>query len=800
MFMLLFLFLLSMPEILGIACLNYNGMRDMNKFKQVVNGLNSQVICLQETNWTDDLMNGIKKVWEGDLYVNHGTQRACGVAILVRGGELDNIKQIHNDGKGRILGIDFKYQNDMYRLVNVYAPNVETARKEAFMSLKTLCTGKCIVVGDFNVKCTRLDISKSMVFKDDTSRKCLNMMMQSMDMADAWREENPYKREFSRRQMVMGVLKQSRIDLCLVKREILQYIKNVNYKFTGISDHAIMTVKLGVFAKDKGGGTWCLNSALLKEDAYKSCIDKCIKYEMENPLYEEDVCEWWERLKERVKKISIGYSKQRNHKRTCKVDTMFKLLEIEVEKMENNPGYTKELYCQIKAEIEEYENEKCKGAIVRSRAQYVLEGERCTKYFMNLEKKKQGKKFITELDNGEGGKVTDYVEIIERVEAFYKNLFKTENIKQEYVDKVLDAVSIGLTEEDRNMCDGDISLEEIEEAIIQAKPNKSPGSDGLTHEFYKTFLKILAPVLLKLFRSMEEKKEVPKSMCLGVIMILFKNKGSSLKLENYRPLSLLNTEYKILTKILANRLKRVIGSIIAPNQAYSIPGRDITDTICTIRDVVGSMGNDQEGGVVLCVDLNKAFDRVEHHYMEQTMRKFGFGDRILKWISLLYSNAESCVKVNGVLTDPFPLERSVRQGCPMSALLYSISVEPLAIMVRADKKIRGIQIPHSGVSVIHQYADDTTFTTKDVGSIKRIMRHIDVFGKASGAKINIEKSEIMRIGGVDMSGCDIPFKITKEYVNILGVNIGVNAKEARDVTWTGILSKIKQVLQFWKLR
>lgn len=128
----------------------------------------------------------------------------------------------------------------------------------------------------------------------------------------------------------------------------------------------------------------------------------------------------------------------------------------------------------------------------------------------------------------------------------------------------------------------------------------------------------------------------------------------------------------------------------------------------------------------------------------------------------------------------------------MSALLYSISVEPLAIMVRADKKIRGIQIPNSCESVIHQYADDTTFTIRDVESIKKVMGHIEIYGNASGAKINIEKSEIMSIGGVDLRGCDIPFKTTLGCVNILGVQIGENAKNARDATWTGVLNKIKR--------
>lgn len=120
-----------------------------------------------------------------------------------------------------------------------------------------------------------------------------------------------------------------------------------------------------------------------------------------------------------------------------------------------------------------------------------------------------------------------------------------------------------------------------------------------------------------------------------------------------------------------------------PSQAYSIVGRDIADTICTISDVVENMGKDGKWGLVLSVDLNKAFDRVEHSFIEQTMVRYGFGDRIRKWIKLIYDNARSMqCKINGVLTDSFPLERSVRRGCPLSALLYSITAEPLASLIK----------------------------------------------------------------------------------------------------------------------
>lgn len=101
----------AMCDIMSIACLNCNGLREINKFEQVIGKLKKDVICLQETHWSEDMMVNIKKVWEDDIYVNHGNQRACGVAILIKRGRMYNVKQIYNDGKGRLLGIDFMFYN-----------------------------------------------------------------------------------------------------------------------------------------------------------------------------------------------------------------------------------------------------------------------------------------------------------------------------------------------------------------------------------------------------------------------------------------------------------------------------------------------------------------------------------------------------------------------------------------------------------------------------------------------------------------------------------------------------------------
>lgn len=145
------------------------------------------------------------------------------------------------------------------------------------------------------------------------------------------------------------------------------------------------------------------------------------------------------------------------------------------------------------------------------------------------------------------------------------------------------------------MCDEDMSLTDIKEAIFAANCNRSPGSDGLTAEFYKSFAYLLAPILRKLYEYIEKTQVVPDSLATGVLTILYKNKGSRVNLDNYRPLTLLNCDYKILAKVLANRVKNVMGGVISETQVYSVPGRDISDTVGTIRDVIKHMG--EEGGL-----------------------------------------------------------------------------------------------------------------------------------------------------------------------------------------------------------
>ncbi len=150
---------------------------------------------------------------------------------------------------------------------------------------------------------------------------------------------------------------------------------------------------------------------------------------------------------------------------------------------------------------------------------------------------------------------------------------------------------------------------------------------------------------------------------------------------------MLNTDYKILAKTFANRLKIVVPNIITTNKTYAVLKRDITDVINNIRYIIWYMKEEKETGYIRSVDLEKAFDRVEHKYLIDVM----FGDNIFNLIKCLYKDITSWVKVL-FLTEDFKITRSIRQGCPMSALLYTIISGALGLAIDQEKNMKGIWI------------------------------------------------------------------------------------------------------------
>lgn len=241
------------------------------------------------------------------------------------------------------------------------------------------------------------------------------------------------------------------------------------------------------------------------------------------------------------------------------------------------------------------------------------------------------------------------------------------------------------------------------------KSGKSPGRDGFPAEFYLRFWGLLDRDLVAILNYSFHKGSLTDSQRLRYLRLLYK-KDDPLSLKTWRPICLLNIDYKIATKAFSTRLRKVLPLILSEDQTCGVPGRSIFENLFLLRDTIDYVRSKQLLAAVISLDQEKAFYHVNHGFLQQVLAKCNFGPDFRRWVSVVYANITSVIINNGWLSAAFPLERSVHQGCLLSPLLSCLVVETLGQAFRLDSNIEGIQHPGSShqQSKVSQYADDTT--------------------------------------------------------------------------------------------
>ncbi|CAM2105264.1 unnamed protein product [Caretta caretta] len=210
--------------------------------------------------------------------------------------------------------------------------------------------------------------------------------------------------------------------------------------------------------------------------------------------------------------------------------------------------------------------------------------------------------------------------------------------------------------------------------------NKSPGMDGLTVEFYRVFWDVLGPDLVTVWAESLHSGILPLS-CRRAVLALLPKKGDLRDLRNWRPVSLLGTDYKIVAKAISLRLGSVLADVIHPDQTYTVPDRSIFDNLFLVWDLLELGHRDGLSFALLSLDEEKAFNRVDRGYLLNTLRAFGFGPQFVGFLQVLYTSAECLVKLNWTLTEPVSFGQGVRQGCPLSGQLYTLAIEPFLCLL-----------------------------------------------------------------------------------------------------------------------
>ena len=297
--------------------------------------------------------------------------------------------------------------------------------------------------------------------------------------------------------------------------------------------------------------------------------------------------------------------------------------------------------------------------------------------------------------------------------------------------------------------EGPISELEVRNEIRKLGLAKSPGPDLLTAEFYITFEDLVLQPLTEVLKESFDNHTLPSTTKQGVIKILYK-KGDPRELRNYRPLTMLNTDYKILAKILNRRVASVIEHVVSSPQLGFVPGRIITEASHLAKLMQAYLDETDEEGLMIALDWEKAFDSISWDYLHDSLEAINVGPDMRRWYHILYNYDDPlmrCVQANGKRTTPFPINSGIPQGCPLSPITFIFVSEGLTRLIVDDPHYQGITIKGRKFC-LSQFADDTLLYLKGYSGLRRAWKLIKVFEDASGMRLNIKKTEGLRCGAL----------------------------------------------------
>ena len=767
---------------------------------------NSVDVCyLQETHCSSKFTaNNWNRKWGGTFFWSFGSNRSKGVGIWIRSGLNLKIISTDKDSEGRLLFILIKINNVSIRLANIYAPVIPSERRLFFNSLHHYLVGNCPVIlgGDFNcVQNINLDKRGGNEMYGNFASEQLISLCDDNNLIDVFRKLHPAKREYTWKNSLNSIF--CRLDRFYITDSLLTDVLSfqhhpINYNF---SDHGMIHIDITIgenVSYEVGPGYWKCNTNILKDPFFQE--DFKMLWETLDSIPDQD-SEWWEQCKIKFRYLIMGHSMRLSHIRHSELKEAKQDLK-RLFCLEEQNGTSFELQHQIKLAqgvIDKLNDNFLEGSKIRSKAQYLENNERPTRFFLRKEKKSATDKYIKSLRKEDGSLVNSKEGIKKECKSFYKKLYSSKEIDptvDDYFLKDIPTLNPNISE----LCEGEFTIEECYEALKLMLNYKTPGPDGLPKEFYSFAFPFIGKSYVKLINRCLLEGTLPLSLRQCYITLICKDKTKADLLTNWRPISLLNCDYKILSKVLSLRMRNVIGEIVHPDQTCSIPGRSIQDNVHLIRNLVEYVDDKNMPAAIISLDQTKAFDRVSHEYLFKVLHSFGFGNNFISLVKLLYTNIFSCVLVNGFVSEEFPVQCSVRQGCSLSPLLYVLCMEPFAHRIRRDPMIRGIPMPGTPLQCkVCQYADDTNLFVSDIQSVRKILILVELFELVSAAKLNKLKTFGLWLG-CWRGRLDQPagLKWLNGYAKFYGIFIGTDEGFKRN--WDILISKFKNVVDLYSSR
>ena len=640
------------------------------------------------------------------------------------------------------------------------------------------------------------------------SAEVISSFLEESDWIDIWRQMHGSDFQFTwvrRNPIIMH-----RLDYILVPMGTLNITVDCQILVTNLSDHNPVLMELELASNLRGPGFWKLNNRHLCNIEYVNEVNETLdmvdfRYKECSPLSK------WEMLKNDVRETSMSFARRyaglRNQrikdwqKKLKSANKKLAMINLSSERAVTLIQKVNEKIDDLKAKLDKEMINDSNGAILRAKARWVSQAERNTKYFYALEKRNAKAKTMSMVYDEKGNLVVQPEKILKTQQDFYSKLYT----KDDSVNCKLDfKPETSLNEEQKKDLDKEITLEEVQHTIKKMAKGKSPGTSGFAIDLYIVFWQKIKEHFMEMLNFVLKSKHLHESALTGIISLLPKKDRDLKKVQSWRPIVLLNSDFKIISKVIAERIKPLLPNLIHKDQSGFVAGRNIADNLRKILDIFEYADKENMKGLFIAVDFLKAFDRVHYQSVYRTLEWMNFGPKIIEWIEILFTDFKLCTVNNGYTSAYFTPTRGLFQGNPIASILFVILIEPLAIMLRNSKKIKGLKIRDIEYLLI-QFADDLgLFLDFDQRTWSEVEQIFARFQKMSGMLINYEKTSVYRLGSLRNSNAKFysqkQMTWSNKPIKVLGLVVSMNQQEVYDNNIKPILAKIESILKLWAIR
>jgi hypothetical protein len=777
---------------------NPEAVRDL---QQMVKEKKPTLLFLMETKSRQNYMEVIRvKLGFDGLFNVDPVGRSGGLALLWRDGDdltIQNFTRRHINADVRIPGSD-----RWWHLTCFYGHPVLAKRHESWTllrHLRSLCTGAWMCVGDFN------EIVEHREKWGGTRRRDGQMEQFRAALEDCGLSDLGFlgpKFTWTNGQYGGNFMKE-RLDRAVANRAWCAMFKNREIRVLAArtSDHnPVMVRSLDVAESNiHFHRSFKFEAHWLADEECLGVIDEAWANDDQNGAGMWSTRERLERCQSKLTRWSE--SKFRNHDRVLEEKT--KLL---ADLQRDEDGSNEVAITELKAEIDtilEHVDMKWKQ---RAKQNWYRAGDRNTPFYHAWASHRKKVNRIAKIRDDDGREWKKQPEIGTAFVRFFQQLFSANDNSN--IPNCVDGLEQRVTADMNANLLREFTSSEVETALNQMHPLKSPGPDGFSACFYQRAWSTVKVEVCQTVLGYLNHGLFDADINATYIALIPKIKNPS-RVSDYRPISLCNVLYKLISKVLANRLKKVLPHIISPNQSAFIPGRLITDNVLVAFEAMHTMDGrikGREGYMALKLDMSKAYDRVEWNYLEAVMRKLGFAER---WILLMMTCIKTVtysVLVHGKPYGKITPTRGIRQGDPLSPYFFILCAEGLSSLLQraeANRWITGLPITRGGIRINHLlFADDSLlFCKANIFEWGRIQQLLDVYERASGQKLNKEKTSIFFSKNTQHTTKEHIISIaginsTRRYERYLGLPSLVG--KSRMAAFMGIKNRIWERINGWK--